>query len=63
MRPAENGEALSDAKRAIQRGAKARGSTRGEDAARLVRRPAAVSPLRERAFAGADRRAEAKRAR
>ena len=32
-----------------------RGSTRGEDAALLVRRPAIVSPLRERTFAGAVR--------
>jgi len=38
-------------------------STRGEDADRIGSRPATVSPLRKRTFAGADRRAEAQRAR
>jgi len=58
MRPAENGETLSDAKRSVQRGANVRVSTRGEDADRIGPGPAIVSPLRKRTFAGADRLAQ-----
>ena len=55
VRPAEHSEAREATKKRAERGANERGSTRGEDAALLVRRPAIVSPLRERTFAGAVR--------